>query len=170
MPARSVCVGAIAGAYGVRGEVRLKSFCARPEAIAEYGALTSEDGERGFEITALRVLKDGLAARLDGIGDRSAAAALRGTRLHVPRERLPALPDDEFYHADLIGLEVRDGNGAALGRIRAVMDHGAGDLLEVAPPGGGEPVSLPFTREMVPMVDLAAGVVIADPPPGLFEP
>lgn len=169
MPARSVCVGAIAGAYGVAGEVRLKSFCTRPEAIAEYGPLTSEDGARRFEITALRPAKDGLVARLDGVRDRDAAAALRGTRLHVAREYLPELPDDEFYHADLIGLAVRDGAGAVLGRIRAVMDHGAGDLLEIAPPGGGEPVSLPFTRETVPTVDLAAGVVIADPPPGLFE-
>ena len=164
-----VCVGAVAGAFGVRGEVRLKSFCAEPEAIAAYGPLATEDGTRSFAVTLTGQTKNGLTARLGGIATREQADALRGTRLYVPRDRLPSLPDDEFYHADLIGLAVHDTGGTLLGRVSAVHNHGAGDLLEVSgpatPPGG---VLLPFTRANVPTVDLAAGRLVADPPEGLF--
>jgi 16S rRNA processing protein RimM len=162
-----VCVGAIAGAFGVRGEVRLKSFCAEPEAIATYGSLTTEDG-RAFTVTLGRPVTNGIAARLSGVATREAAEALRGERLYVDRARLPALPDDEFYHADLIGLEVRDTGGAVLGQVAAVLNHGAGDLLEVRRPGG-RAILLPFTRDIVPTVDLAAGCLVADPPEGLVE-
>ncbi len=163
-----VCVGAIAGAFGVTGEVRLKSFCADPAAIGSYGPLWSEDGTRRFEIRAIRPVKGGFAARVAGIADKEAADALRGVRLCADRAALPALPDDEFYHADLIGMEVRDTGGAVLGRVRAVLNHGAGDLLEVAGPGLSEPVLLPFTQEAVPTIDPAAGLIVADPPEGLF--
>ncbi len=162
-----VCVGAIAGAYGVRGDVRLKSFCADPRAIAEYGPLWSEDGAQCFEVTLGAAVAQGFSARLSGVATREAAEALRGARLFAPRDRLPALPDDEFYHADLIGLEVVDTGGAVLGRVKAVLNHGASDLLEVARPGGV--VLIPFTRAIVPTVDLGAGRIIADPPEGLFE-
>ena len=162
-----VCVGAIAGAFGVRGEVRLKSFCAEPGAIATYGPLSTEDG-REFDVTLGGAVTNGIAARLSGVTTREAAEALRGQRLYVDRSRLPALPDDEFYHADLIGLEMRDTGGAVLGRVTAVLDHGAGDLLEVQRPGGAT-VLVPFTRAVVPTVDLAAGRIVADPPEGLIE-
>ena len=174
MPDRSdsrVCVGAIAGAFGVRGETRLKSFCAEPEAIATYGPLSTEDGSRQFTVRVTRPIKGALAARLAGVDTREQAEALRGTRLYVDRARLPALPDDEFYHADLIGLSVVDPGGAELGRVTAVHDHGAGDLLEVAPAAGegkGKSVLIPFTRAVVPTVDLAAGRIVADPPEGMF--
>ena len=154
-----ICVGAIAGAYGVRGEARIKSFCAEPEAIADYAPLTSEDG-RQFDVSITRAIKDGFAARLSGIPHREAAEALRGTRLYAPRERLPALPDDEYYHADLIGLSVFDTGGVALGSVRAVHDFGAGDVLDLV--GGPKPIMLPFTREAVPTVDLASRRIIAD--------
>lgn len=160
-----VCLGALAGAWGVQGAVRLKSFCAVPEDIADYAPLLTEDG-RSFGVTLLRPLSGAFAARLTGVGDREAAEALKGTRLYAPRDRLPSLPDDEFYHTDLIGLLVVDAGGAEIGRIKAVMDHGAGDILEVARPGQ-TPLLLPFTREAVPTVDLAGGRVVADPPPGL---
>lgn len=163
-----VCLGAIAGAFGVRGEVRLKSFAARPEDIAAYGPLYTEDGARRFEIALTGRAKGALTARLSGVASREAAEALRGTTLHVPREVLPALPEDEFYHADLLGLPVFDTGGAPLGRVRAVHDHGAGDLLEIHAPGHSGTVLLPFTRATVPTVDLAAGRIVADPPDGLF--
>ncbi|SIO42696.1 16S rRNA processing protein RimM [Rhodovulum sp. ES.010] len=163
-----VCVGAIAGSFGVRGEVRLKSFCAEPTAIAGYGPLSTEDGGRRFEVTLGRPVKGGFAARLSGVTSKEAADALRGTRLYAPRAKLPDLAEDEFYHADLIGLAVVDTGGQVLGRVRAVHDHGAGDLLEVHGPGLKSTVLLPFTETCVPTVDLAAGRLIADPPDGLF--
>ena len=163
-----VCVAAVAGAFGVRGEVRLKSFTAEPEALADYAPLTTEDGNRSFGVTITRPVKGGFAARLTGVTSKDAAEALRGTRLYAPRERLPALPDDEFYHADLIGLEVVDTGGVSLGRVRAVLNHGASDLLEVQPPRGAT-VLLPFTGTAVPTVDLTARRIVADPPEGLFD-
>ena len=163
-----VCLGAIAGSYGVRGEVRLKSFCAVPEDVAAYGPLRSEDGTRRFEVSLGRPVKGGFAARLSGIATKEQADALRGLRLFALRSALPDPGEDEFYHADLIGLEVRDTGGALLGEVRAVHDHGAGDLLEVHLPGRGATVLLPFTRAAVPTVDLAAGLIVADPPEGLF--
>ncbi|TYO89633.1 ribosome maturation factor RimM [Oceanicella actignis] len=166
-PAGHVCVGAVAGAYGVRGEVRLKSFCAEPAAIADYAPLVAADG-RSFSVTLIRPLKDGYAARLSGVSTREQAEALRGLRLYAPRERLPSLPEDEFYHADLIGLEVVSVGGAPLGRVIAVHDHGAGDFLEIAGPGLTHTALLPFTREAAPTVDLAAGRIVADPPEGVF--
>ncbi|TCO74252.1 ribosome maturation factor RimM [Rhodovulum euryhalinum] len=163
-----VCVGAIAGSFGVRGEVRLKSFCAEPEAIASYGPLLTEDGARRFEVTLTRPVKGGFAARLSGVATKEQADALNGVRLYADRIALPPLSEDEFYHADLIGLEVVDTGGQVLGRVRAVHDYGAGDLLEIHGPGLKSTVLLPFTEACVPTVDLAAGRLIADPPEGLF--
>ncbi len=162
-----VCVGAVAGAFGVRGEVRLKSFCAEPGAIGDYGPLTSEDGARSWTVKVTRSVKNGFAARMGGVATREQAEALKGTRLYAPRERLPNLPDDEFYHADLIGLEVVDAGGVRLGEVRSVQEYGAGDFLEIATPDR-KTALLPFTREAVPTVDLAAGRLIADPPSGVF--
>ena len=157
-----VCVGAIGGAFGVHGEVRLKSFTADPEAIADYAPLTSEDGSRSFDVQITRPVSGGFAARLSGIRSKEEADALRGLKLFAPRDRLPSLPDDEFYHADLIGLQVVDTGGVPLGRVRAIYDHGAGDILEIV--GGAQVLLLPFTRAIVPTVDLTAGRIVADPP------
>ncbi|MEM9060004.1 MAG: ribosome maturation factor RimM [Pseudomonadota bacterium] len=154
-----ICVGAVAGAFGVRGEARIKSFCADPAAIADYVPLGTEDG-RSFDLRITREVKGGFAARLSGVPTREAAEALKGTRLYAPRDRLPALPDDEFYHADLIGLSVVDTGGAELGQVRAVHDFGAGDVLDIA--GGARALMLPFTRAVVPTVDLSAGTLVAD--------
>ncbi|MFP4328724.1 MAG: ribosome maturation factor RimM [Paracoccaceae bacterium] len=164
-----ICVGAVAGAFGVRGEVRLKSFTADPAAIVDYAPLFTEEGARRFDVSITRPIKGGFAARLSGIDTKEQADALRGTQLYVPRERLPALPDDEFYHADLVGLDVVDTGGASLGRVIAVQDHGAGDLLEIRAPGARQTVLLPFTRAAVPTVDLTARRIVADPPEGLFS-
>jgi 16S rRNA processing protein RimM len=162
-----ICVGAIAGSFGVAGEVRLKSFCAEPEAIAEYGPLYSEDGSRSFKVKLTKPVAGGLGARIAGVETREQAEALKGVTLFVDRSRLPKLPDDEFYHSDLIGLEVRDTGGVLQGTVIAVHNHGAGDLLEVGGPGRKGPILLPFTLAVVPTVDLAAGRIVVDVPEGL---
>ena len=163
-----VCVGAIAGSFGVRGEVRLKSFCAMPEDIATYGPLFDQEGGREFKVKISRPIKGGYAARLTGISTKEQADDMRGVQLFAPRDKLPSLPDDEYYHADLIGLEVYDTGGKHLGVVRAVHDHGAGDLLEVFGLGLKTTALLPFTNAAVPTVDLDAGRIIADPPEGVF--
>ena len=161
-----ICVGAFAGSFGVAGEVRLKSFCAEPEAIADYGPLYTEDGSRSFIVTLTRPVAGGLGARVQGVQTKEQAEALQGVSLFVDRSQLPNLPDDEYYHSDLIGLEVRDTGGAVLGQVTAMHNHGAGDLLEVGGPGR-KVLLLPFTLAVVPTVDLAAGRVVVDLPEGL---
>ncbi len=164
-----IIVGSIGGAFGVQGEVRLKSFCADPEAIADYTPLTTEDGRTFNQIVLTGRMKNGFTARIDGVITKEDADALRNTSLYAPRDAMPSLPDDEYYYADLIGLSVLDSGGATLGTVKNVMDHGAGDLLEVTVPGSSETVLLPFTQAAVPTVDLASGRIIADPPDGLFD-
>ncbi|WP_022703978.1 ribosome maturation factor RimM [Pseudorhodobacter ferrugineus] len=161
-----LCVGAISGSFGVKGEVRLKSFCADPTAIADYGPLFTEDGKRSFKITLTRPVAGGLGARLTGVDTKEEADALRGTSLYVSRDKLPNLPDDEFYHADLIGLEARDTGGVLLGKVIAVHNHGAGDLLEVGG-AGATSVLLPFTLATVPTVDLSSQRIVINMPEGL---
>ncbi|MCV3271775.1 ribosome maturation factor RimM [Roseobacter sinensis] len=168
MSAEKICVGAIGGAYGVRGELRVKSFCAVPEDIETYVPLTSETGERSFHLALIRPIKNGFVARIAEVATKEEADGLKGTQLFALRDQLPSLPDDEYYYADLIGLEVFDTGGTTLGRVKSVLDHGAGDLLEVQRPGSSETVLLPFTRAAVPTVDLGAGRIVADPPDGLF--
>lgn len=163
-----VCIGAISGAFGVRGEVRLKSFTAVPEDLAAYGPLETEDGAQSFTVTLSGQTKGALIGRLSGVPSKEAADRLRGVRLYVDRAKLPEPEEDEFYHADLIGLEVFDTGGAALGRVKAVLNHGASDLLEIDRAEGGASVLLPFTQEAVPTVDLGAGRIVADPPEGVF--
>ena len=159
-----ICLGQIGAAHGVRGEVRLRSFTADPEAIGRYGPLETEDG-RIVHIESLRHAKDHFVARLAGVADRTAAEQLTNVKLYVLRERLPQ-PDqpDEFYHADLIGLAVVDRGGDRLGTVVAVHNFGAGDLIEVRPTNGGTTRMLPFDEATVPVVDLAAGrLVIVEP-------
>lgn len=162
-----ICVGSIAGAFGVQGEVRLKSYCADPTAISDYGPLFTEDGSRSFKVRLTRPVAGGLGARLSGVTTKEEADALKGVNLYADKARLPKLPDDEFYHADLIGLEVCDPGGKVLGRVAAVQNFGAGDILEVTGAGLKAPLMVPFTLAVVPTVDLAAGRIIADLPEGL---
>jgi 16S rRNA processing protein RimM len=162
-----ICVGVLAGSFGVQGEVRVKSFCAEPSDIASYGPLFTEDGSRAFTLTLTRPVAGGLGARLTGVATKEQADALRGTSLYVDRAKLPFLPDDEFYHADLIGLDVFDTGGVLMGKVLAVHNHGAGDLLEIKPSGPKDAILLPFTRAIVPTVDLKARRIIADVPEGL---
>ncbi|MGE5269591.1 MAG: ribosome maturation factor RimM [Thiohalocapsa sp.] len=165
---RRVCVGVVTGAHGVRGAVRLKSFTAEPGDIASYGPLQDESGRRQYKLRVTATAKGVLIATLDGVADRDQAEALRGLRLYLPRSALPPPPEDEYYHADLIGLTAELGDGAVIGTVCAVHDFGAGDMLEIARLQG-PPVLVPFTKAVVPIVDLAAGRLIVDPPPGLFD-
>jgi 16S rRNA processing protein RimM len=162
--AERICVAQIGGAHGLRGEVKLKSFTADPMAVSDYGPLTTEDGAATFEIEAVRPAKGHLIAQFRGIVDRDAAERLANVRLFVPRERLPPLAADEFYHADLIGLSAVTAYGTEIGTVVAVHDFGAGDILELLPPGGGTTIMLPFTAAFVPSVDIANGRIVVAPP------
>jgi 16S rRNA processing protein RimM len=151
-----ICVAKFGAAHGVRGEIRLWPFTEDPLAVASYGPLETQDGKRQFEIAAARAAKDHLVARIKGVDTRDAAEKLNGLELYVAREKLPETEDDEFYHADLIGLAAVTQQGEALGRIVAVHNFGAGDIIEIASANGGETKLLPFTNAVVPTVDLSA--------------
>ena len=158
-----ICVAKIGAAHGVRGEVRLWTFTEDPLAVLHYGPLTTKDGSRSFEVAKAREAKDHLVATIKGVTDRNAAERLNGLELYVPRDRLPETDDDEYYHADLIGLAAETTAGAPLGRVLAIHNFGAGDIIEIAPPKGTTRL-LPFTNAVVPEVDVAGGrVVIALP-------
>lgn len=160
-----VCVGAMAGAHGVRGDVRIRSFTQRPEDIAAYGPLEDERGERVFALTLHGRARGLLIGSVEGIDGRDAAEALRGERLYVDRARLPEPEEeDEFYHADLLGLSAVDGAGNRCGEIAAILPAGDAAVLEVDPGGGKETILVPFTREHVPEIDIPAGCVVIDPP------
>jgi 16S rRNA processing protein RimM len=161
--AREILLAAIIGAQGLQGAVKVKLFTEAPEALAGYGPLYDARGRR-FEITAFRSGKPGEAViSFSGIGDRSAAEALKGTELFVARDALPATAEEEFYHADLIGLEAQDGESRVLGKVAAIHNYGAGDVVEIIRPDG-DSMLLAFTRETVPTIDIAAGrIVVAVP-------
>ena len=158
-----VLVAAALGAFGVRGEVRVRPFTQDPRAIAAYGPLLNAAGVVVLTPKRLRPIKDGMAVTAPEIADREAAEALKGVGLHVPRAALPPAAEDEYYHVDLIGCRVEALDGAPLGVVRAVQDFGAGELLEIA--GDGKTLwYLPFTKAAAPIVDLSARRIIADPP------
>jgi len=163
-----ICVGQILGAHGVRGLVKLASFTEDPEAITQYGALTDEAGTRVFSVELVGANKGQWIARIDAVDDRDVAQALSGTRLFVDRDRLPPPDEDEFYHADLIGLRVELPDGTTLGTVAAMHNFGAGDIIEIALTSGKRPL-LPFDRQTVPEIDPASGRLVIDPPPGLLD-
>lgn len=169
---RLVLMGAILGAHGIKGEVKVKSFTANPAAIAEYGSLTDTKHKRSFDLSVVGTAdaaKAILIARIAGITDRNAAEALKGVELFVDRARLPAPKDpEEYYLADLIGLGAFDAKGGKLGEIVSVDNYGAGDLLLVVPESG-EGFVVPFTKAFVPVVDVKGGRVVLDLPADFFE-
>ncbi|TCZ59845.1 ribosome maturation factor RimM [Roseicella aquatilis] len=167
MAGKRILVGEIGRPHGVRGLVKLRSFTADPAAIAAYGPLTDESGTRRV---SLALLAEGLA-RIEGVADRDAAARLTGTKLYVERDRLPPPEEEEYYLADLIGLRAETEAGERLGTIRGVEEHGAGAFLVLdGPPGGGQERMLPFTRAVVPVVDIAGGRVVVDLPAEVVVP
>ena len=164
VPTSRILVGIFGAPHGVRGEVRLKSFTGDPMAIADYPRLTDESGARAFRILAARPVKDDmLVVRIEGVSDRSAAEKLTNVSLSLAREDLPPADEEEFYHADLIGLRAETRDGSVLGTVAAVQNFGAGDILDVRPEIG-ESLLLPFTKKVVPVVDVAGGCVIVELP------
>jgi 16S rRNA processing protein RimM len=163
-----VLLGEIGAAQGLKGEVRIRSYTEEPASIASYGPLQDETG-RKIEIESLRVTPKALIARIKGVTTRAAAEALARTKLYISRAKLPAKADEEWYHADLIGLEAQARDGALLGEVVAIQNFGAGDLLEVKPTSGGATVLVPFTRDTVPEIDVEGGRLTLVPPEGLFE-
>ncbi|MGC2714191.1 MAG: ribosome maturation factor RimM [Pseudolabrys sp.] len=163
--ANRICVARIGAAHGVRGEVKLWSFTEDPAAVAHYGPLETQDGTRCFEIEALRAAKDHFVARIAGVNDRDAAENLRNIELYIPRARLPKIEEaDTFYHADLVGLDAITPDGARVGTVHALHNFGAGDIIEIAPAEGGDPLMLPFNETTVPKIDVAARQVVVVPP------
>jgi len=162
---RLILMGVFGAPQGVRGEVRVKSLTGDPKAIGAYGPLTDARGVRVIVFESIRPLKaDMLVARVKGVTTREAAAALNGAEIFARRSQLPPPGGDEFYWDDLTGLEAIDAAGAPLGRVAAIANYGAGDILEIAPEAGGETLLVPFTRVAVPAIDLGAGRIVIEPP------
>ena len=161
--AKDVLLAAVIGAQGLKGEVKVKTFTETPEALRRYGALHTRAG-RTLRITAFRSAKPGEAViAFEGISDRNAAEALKGIELFVTREALPAADEEEFYHADLIGLEARDGEGRILGKVTNLHNYGASDVIEISR-DDGDHVLMAFTKETVPVIQVSEGyIVIAIP-------
>ena len=163
-PQKSVVIAEIGAAHGVRGEVRVKAHTADPLAVADYGPLHDSRGAV-FRIKSLRHLKDDmLVVSFEGLTDRTAAEKLNRTKLHVDRSALPPPDEDEFYHADLIGLSAYDTGGALIGKVSAIYNHGAGDIVEISPTRHKSALLLPFTTAIVPNVDLTAGRIVVNLP------
>ena len=162
MPAQ-VCVARIGAAHGVRGAVKLWTFTEDPFAVKDYGSLSTKDGARHFEVASARQAKDHLVVTFKGIASRDEAERLNGIELYIPREKLPATDDDEYYHADLIGLDAMTTAGEPLGHVIAIHNFGAGDIIEIAPPAGAT-MLLPFSNAVVPTVDIAGGRVVIELP------
>ena len=161
--AAPICVARIGAAHGVRGAVKLWTFTEDPLAVKRYGPLATKDGARRFEVASAREAKGHLVATLKGVTTREEAERLNGVELYVAREKLPATDEDEYYHADLIGLAAVTPKDEPLGRVVAIHNFGAGDIIEIAPPHGAT-MLLPFSNAVVPTVDLAGGRVVIELP------
>ncbi|AMS39920.1 MULTISPECIES: ribosome maturation factor RimM [Aminobacter] len=160
-PQNPIQMAVIGAAHGIKGELRVKTFTGDPLALADYGPLYAKDG-RAFEIAAIRPANEVVVVRFKGVADRNAAEALTGTELFVDRSALPDDGDEgEFYHADLVGLQVRDETGAPVGKVFAVQNYGGGDILEIQYQGR-KGVLIPFTQAAVPVVDVSGGFVAID--------
>jgi 16S rRNA processing protein RimM len=161
-----VCVAAVAAPHGIQGALKLRTFTERPENVVAYGPVYDGQGRRLFELELIRPTKGGVIARIPGIEDRNEAERWRGVRFYVPRAVLPAPEAEEFYVEDLQGLPVERRDGTRMGRVLGLDNYGAGDVIEVGLDSGGS-VVLPFTREVVPEVDLERGRLVVEPPPEL---
>src|SRR4029079_17708268 len=162
MPAH-ICIARIGAPHGVRGAVKLWTFTEDPFAVQSYGPLVTKDGARSFEIATAREAKGHLVATLKAIATREDAERLNGIELYIAREKLPDTDENEYYHADLIGLAAVTAADEPLGRVTAIHNFGAGDIIEIAPPHGPT-MLLPFTNAVVPTVDLANGRVVIELP------
>ena len=163
-----VLLGVVAAPHGVRGLVRIKSFTEDPMALAEYGPLSDEAGDKTYRVETLSAARGAVLARIDGVADRTAAEALRGLRLYIERSALPVAGDGEWYEADLVGLAAVGRDGRDWGKVVAFHDFGAGLTMEVSGGASSDSVMLPFTDEVVPEIDIEGGKVVIDPPAGLL--
>lgn len=157
---RRILLGEISGAHGIRGEVLIRSYAGAPEAIGAYGPLEDESGTRTLALTVVRTTPRGVVARVEGCDDRNAAEKLKGLKLYVERAKLGQAGEDEFFHADLVGLTVTDPGGVELGAILAVANYGAGDLLEIRLKDSKQTELVPLTKAHVPHIDIAGGTAI----------
>ena len=155
--AKLILVGHVSGGFGVKGEVRIHTYTADPMALTAYGPLLRADGTPALTVLSARPTKDGVVARVKEVATKEQADALRNLKLHVPRDRFPEPEEDEFYLADLVGLEARDPDEAVIGTVKAVQNFGAADILEISPALGGPTWYLPFTREAAPEIHVADG-------------
>ena len=169
-PEDRVCIGAIAGVRGLKGEVRIKSFTDDPDDVAAYGPVFTDGGERSFDIRVTARAKGQIIARLSGIDDRDAAEVLKGERLYVPKSALPEAEDGAYYHAHLIGIRVETAAGEKLGTVKAVHNFGAGDVIEITGAEDKDGLMVPFTAEVVPEVDIENGRIVVSPPTVLEAP
>lgn len=167
VPSPLAVVGILTGPRGLKGEAWIRSFTADPADLVAYGPV-QDAGGRIFALQVLSVDKDRVLVRIEGVADREGVEALKGTQLYVPKSAFGELEDEEFFQADLVGLAAEAIGGRPLGKVVAVQDFGAGVLLEVGGPEGPS-ILVPFTKAVVPTVDIAGGKVIIDPPPGLLE-
>jgi 16S rRNA processing protein RimM len=163
MPAAKICVARIGAPHGIRGAVKLWTFTEDPLAVMSYGQLKTKDGGRSYEVATAREAKGHLVATLKGVATREDAERLNGVELYIPRDQLPDTDDDEYYHADLIGLAAVDTADKAIGRVIAIHDFGAGTIIEIAPPEGNS-LLLPFSNAVVPIVDIKGGRVVIEMP------
>ena len=161
---KRICVAQIGAAHGLKGELRLRSFTQDPAAFAQYGPLHTEDGAQSLDLESVRPAKDTFVVRFRGVSDRNAADALRDVKLYVPRDMLPPADDDEFYHADLVGLVATTRDGEVFGDVVAVHQFGAGDIIEVKVAASGDTLMLSFDDKTVPVIDIANGRIVVDPP------
>ncbi len=163
-----ICLGIITGARGIRGEVRIRTFTERPENIGEYGPLTDETGTVTFKLSEPKPIKGGVAVLIEGVTDRSGAENLKGTHLYMGRDSLPELVSEEFYHTDLVGMRATSENGENFGTVAAVHDFGAGDILEIDRDHKAS-LFIPFSRDMVPLVDIENNSLVLIAPSGLID-
>jgi 16S rRNA processing protein RimM len=157
-----MCVGVILGAHGLKGAVRIKSFTERAADVAAYGAVEDEAGQRHFRLRLVGEAKGAVMAQIEGVGERDAAEALKGLKLYVARSLLPPPGEEEFYYSDLVGLSAALADGTPMGKVKGVLDFGGGDIIEIVGPKGT--LLLPFTKASVPVVDIAGGRLVVDPP------
>ncbi|MBC6439017.1 MAG: 16S rRNA processing protein RimM [Rhodospirillales bacterium] len=165
-----ICLAIVGAPKGVRGAMHLTCFNENPAEIASFNPLHAGPNGRPLDVCVIATPKPGqVVVRIDGTADRDAAAAMNGTRLYVPRSRMPDTAEDEFYHHDLIGLRVDHADGRELGTVKALFDHGAGDVIEILDTARRDSFLMPFTRENVPVVDLDGGRIVIDPPAGVLD-
>lgn len=158
-----ICVGIIAGAQGIKGHVKIKSFTEDIETFLEYGDLLQEDGSLFHKITPKHMAKGNLIAEVEGVAGRTEAEALRNTKLYIQRGQLPEPEEESFYHADLVGLQVQDTDGQKIGKVLAIHNFGAGDMIEFLPKDADQSKMILFRKEFVPEFHLKDGYIVITP-------